>query len=202
MGDNMFIAHRGLVKKDITENTLEAFKLAIESDKYIGFELDIYTSLDNEFIVFHNPLLDNKFIWNYTSKELKKKKVILLKDVLKLKTDKIILIDIKDIKIDIKKLTKLLNIYKDKNIYVMSFFNSVLKKFKNPNFKIGLLNYILNSTSTYSYDFIGILYDVANKHMIDTLNKMNIEVFLYALNKKDKFIYKDVYYIIDDVLYK
>ena len=129
-------------------------------------------------------------------------KVILLKDVLKLKTDKIILIDIKDIKIDIKKLTKLLNIYKDKNIYVMSFFNSVLKKFKNPNFKIGLLNYILNSTSTYSYDFIGILYDVANKHMIDTLNKMNIEVFLYALNKKDKFIYKDVYYIIDDVLYK
>ncbi len=202
MGDNMFIAHRGLVKKGITENTLEAFKLAIESDKYIGFELDIYTSLDNEFIVFHNPLLDNKFIWNYTSKELKKKKVILLKDVLKLKTDKIILIDIKDIKIDIKKLTKLLNIYKDKNIYVMSFFNSVLKKFKNPNFKIGLLNYILNSTSTYSYDFIGILYDVANKHMIDTLNKMNIEVFLYALNKKDKFIYKDVYYIIDDVLYK
>lgn len=202
MGDNMFIAHRGLVKKGITENTLEAFKLAIESDKYIGFELDIYTSLDNEFIVFHNPLLDNKFIWNYTSKELKKKKVILLKDVLKLKTDKIILIDIKDIKIDIKKLTKLLNIYKDKNIYVMSFFNSVLKKFKNPNFKIGLLNYILNSTSTYSYDFIGILYDVANKHMIDTLNKMNIEVFLYALNKKDKFIYKNVYYIIDDVLYK
>ena len=202
MGDNMFIAHRGLVKKGITENTLEAFKLAIESDKYIGFELDIYTSLDNEFIVFHNPLLDNKFIWNYTSKELKKKKVILLKDVLKLKTDKIILIDIKDIKIDIKKLTKLLNIYKDKNIYVMSFFNSVLKKFKNPNFKIGLLNYILNSTSTYSYDFIGILYDVANKHMIDTLNKMNIEVFLYALNKKDKFIYKDVYYIVDDVLYK
>ena len=202
MGDNMFIAHRGLVKKGITENTLEAFKLAIESDKYIGFELDIYTSLDNEFIVFHNLLLDNKFIWNYTSKELKKKKVILLKDVLKLKTDKIILIDIKDIKIDIKKLTKLLNIYKDKNIYVMSFFNSVLKKFKNPNFKIGLLNYILNSTSTYSYDFIGILYDIANKHMIDTLNKMNIEVFLYALNKKDKFIYKDVYYIIDDVLYK
>ena len=65
MGDNMFIAHRGLVKKGITENTLEAFKLAIESDKYIGFELDIYTSLDNEFIVFHNPLLDNKFIWNY-----------------------------------------------------------------------------------------------------------------------------------------
>ena len=202
MGDNMFIAHRGLVKKGITENTLEAFKLAIESDKYIGFELDIYTSLDNEFIVFHNPLLDNKFIWNYTSKELKKKKVILIKDVLKINTDKIILIDIKDIKIDIKKLTKLLNIYKDKNIYVMSFFNSVLKKFKNPNFKIGLLNYILNSTSTYSYDFIGILYDVANKHMINTLNKMNIEVFLYALNKKDKFIYKDVYYIIDDVLYK
>ena len=194
----MFIAHRGLVKKGVIENTLPAFLGAIKSNKYAGFELDIYTSLDGTFVVHHDPLLDGKFIWKQNYKELRKKGVLKLIDVLRLNTDKIILIEIKDININIEKLTKLLNKYKNKKIYVMSFFNSVIKKFKNPTFKVGVLNYILNSTSEYTYDFIGILYDVATNHMIESLQKMNIEVFLYALNKKDKYRFKDVYYIIDD----
>ena len=194
----MFIAHRGLVKKGIIENTIPAFLSAINSDKYAGFELDIYTSKDNEFIIHHDPLLDGKLIWNYEYKELKKKGVVKLEDVLKLKTNKIILIEIKDINIDINQFTKLLNKYKDKKIYVMSFFNSVIRKFKNPTFKVGVLNYLLNSTAEYPYDFIGILYDVATKHMINSLKELNIEVFLYALSKKDKYNFKDVYYIVDD----
>ena len=133
-----------------------------------------------------------------TYKELKKKGIIKLIDVLKLETDKIILIEIKDININIEKFTILLNKYKNKKIYVMSFFNSVIKKFKKPTFKVGILNYILNSTSEYHYNFIGILYDVATNHMINSLKKLNIEVFLYALNKKDKYIFPDVYYIVDD----
>ena len=80
----------------------------------------------------------------------------------------------------------------------MSFFNSVIRKFKNPTFKVGVLNYVFNSTTEYSYDFIGILYDVATEHMINSLKELNIEVFLYALSKKDKYIFKDVYYIIDN----
>lgn len=108
------------------------------------------------------------------------------------------MIEIKDINLDINKFTKLLNKYKDKKIYVMSFFNSVIRKFKNPTFKVGVLNYVFNSTSEYPYDFIGILYDVATEHMINSLKELNIAVFLYALNKKDKYIFKDVYYIIDD----
>lgn len=194
----MFIAHRGLVKKGIIENTIPAFLGAINSDEYAGFELDIYTSKDKEFIVHHDPLLDGKLIWNYEYKELKKKSIVKLEEVLKLNTDKIILIEIKDINLDINKFTKLLNQYKDKKIYVMSFFNSVIRKFKNPTFKVGVLNYVFNSTTEYSYDFIGILYDVATEHMINSLKELNIEVFLYALSKKDKYIFKDVYYIIDN----
>ena len=195
----MFIAHRGLVKKGITENTLPAFIGAINDPKYSGFELDIYTSKDKEFVVHHNPLINSKFIWKYTYKELKKRGVIRLIDVLRLKTNKTILIEIKDVNIDIDKLSTLLNKYKDKKIYVMSFFNSVIKKFKNPTFKVGILNYILNSTSTYTYDFIGILYDVANEHMLNSFKKLNIEVFLYALNKNDKYIYRDVFYIVNKI---
>ena len=194
----MFIAHRGLVKKGIIENTLPAFLAAINSDKYAGFECDIYTSKSGSFIVHHDPLLDGKLIWNYTDRELRKKGVVKLVDVLRLNTDKIILIEIKDIHIDMAKLTKLLNQYKNKKIYVMSFFNSVIKKFKNHSFKIGVLNYVLNSTSTYHYDFIGILYDIASEHMINYFKENNIEVFLYGINKKDTLLWKEVYYIVDE----
>lgn len=194
----MFIAHRGLVKDGVVENTIPAFLGAIKSDKYVGFELDVYTSKDKEFVVYHDPLIDGKLIWKVSYKELREKGVIRLVDVLRLNTNKIILIEIKDINIDIDKFSKLLNKYKDKNIYVMSFFNSVIRKFKNPTFKVGVLNYLLNSTTEYTYNFIGILYDAATKHMINSFHKLNIEVFLYALSKKDKYIFDDVYYIIDD----
>lgn len=195
----MFIAHRGLVKKGITENTIPAFLGAINNDLYAGFELDIYTSKDKVFVVHHDPIIDGKFIWNQTYKELKKKGVIRLTDVLRLKTDKIILIEIKDINIDIDKFSKLLSKYQSKNLYVMSFFNSAIRKFKNQNFKIGILNYVLNSTTEYTYNFIGILYDVATEHMIKCFRDMGVEVFLYALNKKDKYKFENVYYIVDAI---
>ena len=56
----------------------------------------------------------------------------------------------------------------------MSFFNSVIRKFKNPTFKVGVLNYLFNSTTEYTYNFIGILYDVATKHMINSFHNLNI----------------------------
>lgn len=193
----MLIAHRGIFNEVVKENTIPAFLGAINNPDYAGFELDIYTSSDKIFVVNHDPLVNGKFIWKQPYKELKKHGLIKLEDVLKLKTNKIILIEIKDINIDTIQLTKLLNKYKTKNIYVMSFFNSVIKKINNNLFKIGILNYILNSTTTYNYDFMGILYDVASPHLINSLKKLNITVFLYAINKKDKLSYPDIYYIVD-----
>lgn len=194
----MFIAHRGLHTHTL-ENSIPAFLGAINNDDYSGFELDIYTSKDNIFVIHHNPLIDGKLITHYNYKELKKKGIIKLEDALKLKTDKIILIDIKDINIDIDKFRELLNKYKTKNIYVMSFFNSIIKKFSQETFKYGILNYVLNSTSEYHGSFIGILYDVASPHLIESLKKLNLEVFLYALNKEDKYKYSNVYYIVDEI---
>lgn len=196
----MFIAHRGLVSKGIKENTIPAFINALNNPKYAGFELDIYTSKDQEFVIHHSPLVNNKFIWQYKAKELLKKGLPKLEDVLKLPTSKIILIEIKDPGLNTKKLTKLLNKYASKNIYVMSFFSKVLSKIKNNKFKIGLLNYVLNTKKDYSYDFIGIIYSLASYSLISSFNKLNIEVFLYALNAKSPYIYSNVYYIIDNYL--
>ena len=193
----MFIAHRGLVKNSVTENTIPAFLGAINDPHYAGFELDIYTTKDHVFVVNHDPLVHGKYIGNYKYAELKKLGLIKLEDVLKLKHSKIILIEIKDLNLDVAKLTKLLNKYAHHQIYVMSFFNSVIKKFPKPKFKIGVLNYLLNSTDTYNYDFIGLLYGIATPPIIEAFKKLNIEVFLYALSKNSKFNFPDVYYIID-----
>ncbi len=193
----MFIAHRGLVKPGVKENTIPAFLGAINTPQYAGFELDIYTSLDKEFVVHHSPLVEGEFIWQLKYSTLKKKGLSKLEDVLKLSTSKIILIEIKDFQIDIPKLTKLLNKYSHQNIYVMSFFPQVIAKFTNNKFKIGVLNYVLNSSKTYSYDFIGIIYSIASFSLINALKKLNIEVFLYGLNKKSTYIYSDVYYIVN-----
>ena len=87
----MLIAHRGIFNSIVKENTIPAFLGAINNSDYVGFELDVYTSSDGEFIVNHDPLVDGKFIWKYTCKKLKKKGLVKLEDVLKLKTNKIIL---------------------------------------------------------------------------------------------------------------
>lgn len=193
----MLIAHRGIFNAVVKENTIPAFLGAINNDDYAGFEFDVYTTLDGEFVVHHDPLVNGAFIWKKKYSYLKKKGLVKLDTVLKLNTDKIMLIEIKDVNLNIDKFVKLLDKYRDKNIYVMSFFNSVIRKFKNVWFKVGVLNYILNSTSKYPYDFMGVLYDVASLHLINSLKSLNIEVFLYAINKKDKLIYNDVYYIVD-----
>ena len=38
------------------------------------------------------------------------------------------------------------------------------------------------------------------RNLQETLKELNTEVFLYALSKKDKYIFKDVYYIVDDAM--
>lgn len=194
----MFIAHRGAVGKGVVENTIPAFLKAINNDRYAGFELDIYTSKDKEFVVYHDILLDGKFIWNYNYKELKKKGIVKLEEVLRLNTDKIILIEIKDINLDTIKFSRLLKKFKKKNIYVMSFFKSVIAKFKDRTFKVGVLNYILNSSNDYPYDFIGVMNMVATPTLISSLKEIGLEVFIYALNKKDNMNNKSIYYIVDD----
>ena len=130
----MFIAHRGLVNASTKENTIASFLGAINSPKYAGFELDIYTTKDGVFIINHNPLIAGKFIWNYTYKELKKKGYPKLEDILKLKTNKIILIEIKDINIDTQKLTKLLA-SKYKNICAVGDVDQAIYGFRGANYK-------------------------------------------------------------------
>ncbi len=47
------IAHRGL-SSQAPENTIASFNLAAQNEHFYGIECDIYTTKDNEFVVFHD----------------------------------------------------------------------------------------------------------------------------------------------------
>lgn len=195
-----FIAHRGVVKNNIKENTLEAFEEAINNSNYEGFELDVRVSKDKEFVIHHNSFINGKLVKTLDYKELKELGVVRLKDVLKLKTNKKIFIEIKDFDIDLKELTKLLNKTK-LNIYLMSFDNSIIKKVSTykRKFKVGILNYYLNSDDNYRYlDFICMLYLGINEKTIRNFEEQDIEVILYGLPNHLKIKDYNVSVIADD----
>ncbi len=197
-----YIAHRGLVDKDAKENTYNAFLNAIKNPKYKGFELDLRVSKDGEYFVYHNYLLDGKPLKNYLKKDLIKKGILKLSKVLELETDKIILIELKDFNLDIKKLSNFLNKYSKRNIYLMSFDNNIIKKIKkiNSTCKFGILDYVINSDNLFSYDFICMLNGLISEKAKNYYKMKNIKLFSYGILSNKKIYDEDIFYIIDDKL--
>lgn len=100
------IAHRGLHNKDIAENSITAYKAAI--DKGYNIEIDVHMSSDGELLVFHDYSLErvcgiDKKISTISTKELNNYKlsgtediIPTLKEVLELIDGKVgLLIEIK-----------------------------------------------------------------------------------------------------------
>ena len=105
--EQKYICHRGLYNnKDVPENSLKAFKLAVENG--YGIELDIQITTDNQLVVFHDESLEricgvNKKLNECTFKEIRKLKLLdtdekipLFSEVLKvLRPDTPLVIEIK-----------------------------------------------------------------------------------------------------------
>lgn len=197
------IAHRGLKINDTKENTIASFQNALQNNAYVGFECDIRTTKDQVFVINHNPIIGTDIISLTNYQDLKEKyNIPTLENVLKLKTDKIMLLEIKEINIDIPVFQALIHKYKNKNIYIMSFFNKVIQKLKKnqQNEKLGVLNYLLNSEENYEeYDFICILENVISEKIIHYFKNKQIEVFLYGIHHLEKTVtlYPNNYYITD-----
>lgn len=196
-----FIAHRGLRENYIKENTIAAFENAINNEFVSGFELDIRQTKDKCFVVNHNAFIGKDLISRKRFSYLKNKyKLPSLNDVLKLETEKLILIEIKDYFFNYRKFINIINKVTNKKIYIMSFHNKVIHKLKKYKVKakLGILNYVLNSEE--EYDFICLLDNLSTKQIIDYYQAKNIEVFIYGIINKEKDIYyKDTFYIVDTV---
>ncbi len=188
-----FIAHRGIWNDSVKDNSYQALYNGLLSEEYIGIETDVRVTKDNVFVIYHDPLYNGKLVKNVYYKDMVD--VCRLEDILKIKTDKIILLEIKDFNMDVKKFIKLIDKYK-RNVMIMSFSTLVINKIKtlNTKYKLGVLNYIINSDSNYDYDFICLLDIISNNFVIERLKKRNIEVLIYGVID----ILEDATYIIDD----
>ena len=190
------ICHRGIHNKNIKENSYESINNALNNSEYVGVEFDIRSTLDNELILFHNPMYNNRLISKTNYSELPKY-VPKLEDILSIQSNKIFLIEIKNIENNYDKFFDIMYKYSNKNIYVMSFSNNIIKKINKDNrtYKIGVLNYILNTNEDIKeLDFVGILNGFITDEVKNKLK--NKEIFSYGLFEIKK--YKDIYYIVDN----
>ena len=188
-----YIAHRGIYNKNVSDNSYKALYDGLLSYKYIGIETDVRVTKDNVFILYHDVLYKGKLVKNVFYKDMVN--VTKLEDILKINNDKIILLEIKDFDIDVKKFIKLINKY-NKNIMIMSFDANVIKKIKKitNKYKLGVLNYVLNSDSDYNFDFICLLDIIATDYVIESFKKRNIDVLIYGVIDDNR----NLTYIIDD----
>lgn len=195
------ICHRGIHDKKIKENTYESIKKALDSDKYIGVEFDVRTTKDNEFVIHHDPLCNGTLISNTLYDELPKY-VPKLEDILKINSDKIFLIEIKNINGNINKFIRLLDKYKDKNLYVMSFNSKLMNKIcnKDVSFKTGVLNYVLNTMDMSCLDFICMLDTLLSDELVSVAESYNKEIMSYGIINKNNIGTMDIYYIVDNEL--
>lgn len=191
----MFIAHRGLYDDNIKENTIEAFDNAFNNG-YQGIEFDVRLTKDNVPVILHDSFLSRVFgekglLKNLTYQELLDKNIDIpkLEDVINRYQNKVMIIELKE-KIDITKYLE-----KPKNDYYISSFNfdyvSCLKK--SSNYKLGVINYVLNSGVDYSkLDFIMILDTIYNQKLFKF---KELEIIIYGVvgnindyNKELKYI--------------
>ena len=189
------IAHRG-DKSFAKENTLASFFDALKGD-YVGFECDVRITKDKNFIIYHDAFYKHKLIRNTNYSELN---VPLLSTILNIKTDKIILIDIKDSMIDIDNLEKLFLKYNKDNLYVMCFDEKVIRKLsenKERKYNLGVLNYVINTNEKhFKYDFLVIPSIAYNKKIKLLFENDNKKLMIYAIKKEN--INNDMpYYIVD-----
>lgn len=177
----MFIAHRGLYDDNIKENTIEAFDNAFKNG-YQGIEFDVRLTKDKIPVILHDSFLSRVFeekglLRNFTYQELRNKNIDIpkLEDVINRYQNKVMIIELKE-KINITKYLE-----NPKNNYYISSFNydyvAYLKK--NSNYKLGVINYVLNSGVDYSkLDFIMILDSIYNKKLFKF---KELEIIIYGV---------------------
>lgn len=195
-----YIAHRGYMYKDKIDNSSISIYNAYHDDFFSGIEIDVRETKDKKIVLCHNPVYKNKIIKKTNYKDIKE--LLLLENVLKKCLNKIILIEIKDYYLDIKLLNEIITKSKHQQVYVMSFYNTIIKKLYKleVKFKLGVLNYIFNSEKDYFYlDFLCLLKFTITFRVEEYLKNKNIKLFVYGiLNENANYICNNCYLIVDN----
>ena len=139
----MLISHRGNDKHNYKENTIDSIVFSLNQNYIDGVEFDIQLTKDNIVVLHHDFLYQNMQIEETTYNLLRLDK---LEDLLKrLDTKKLLLIELKSKKNNIKfveELDKILKKYNHLNIKLCSF-----------NYIFGLLSNIFSVYSRFSSSY-------------------------------------------------
>lgn len=208
---NKIIAHRGKTNKKVKENTYLAIINALNDYNIDGVEFDIRLTLDNKIVLSHdsniirtsngigkieNMNLKNLQKYNFGSKNFYQT-IPTLDKILNIKTNKILLIEVK-VNNNIKKFSKvLISLLKDynlDNIYITSFNKKFLKTLKKTNINIGPL-IINNNIKNKRFNFYVLNYLTFKDKTIKKLKLKNKKIFIWSLIDKNIDEYDDLYLI-------
>jgi len=197
------LAHRGLIKKNLKENTLVAFKKSF--DKGYGVETDIHATKDHKFICFHDFTLNRIFKKKESVKNIEyskiekisaqdKKPIPLLKDLLKTSKNKYSLfIEIKPIfsKKLLQKLLKETSKY-SKCVFISFKHENIFNLLKiKSNKKVGLsfspptsVKTIIKKSNNKKIDYL-----ILDKFFLKKKNIQNLKIkkYYYTIKKKSEF---------------
>lgn len=209
------IAHRGIHDRNVPENSMEAFRLAL--DKNVSIELDVRLLKDGNVVVFHDLNTKrmtgvNRLIEDMTLEEVKKlhllhtnQKIPLLIEVLELINSKVpIVIETKNVKVGPleKALTKILDGYS--NFCIQSFLIKTIFWFRlhRPKYIVGLL---VSSGKKNRYNlwipvhFISHSLRNIQNQTISKIRKRGIPIFVWTIQNEIELIkakrYGDSYII-------
>jgi len=197
------LAHRGLIKKNLKENTLVAFKESF--DKGYGIETDIHATKDHEFLCFHDFTLNRIFKKKLSVKNIEyskikkistqnKKPIPLLRDLLKTsKNKRPLFIEIKP-NFSNKLLQKLLKetskfskcvfiSFKHENIYNLLKIKSNTKVGLSFSSSASIKTIIKKSNNKKIHCLILDKFFIKNKSIQD----LKIKKYYYTIKTKSKF---------------
>lgn len=186
----MKIAHRGYKYID---NSILAFENAIK-EGFDMIELDIQLCKSGEIIIYHDIVINNRYIIDISLEELRKFNIITFDEFLTK-------IDITKIKIclDLKgcdRLADILMVYLDNidltNIYIGSFNRKHLHKLFNKNFKLGYIteNCFTNDEIdilTKNMTFISFEWSNIDQDMINYCKSKGLLVFVYTIKNISEY---------------
>jgi len=197
------LVHRGLIKKNLKENTLVAFKESFE--KGYGIETDIHATKDHEFICFHDFTLNRIFKKKISVKNIEyskikkissqnKKPIPLLRDLLKTSKNKhSLFIEIKP-KLSKKLLQKLLKETSkfSKCVFISFKHDNIYNLLKiKSNTRVGLsfspptsIKTIIKRSNNKKINFL-----ILDKFFLKSksIQDLKMKKYYYTIKKKSKF---------------
>lgn len=202
--DSVIIAHRGASFLAKQENTLEAFKLAIEI-KADYVEFDVRRTKDKKLVVYHDPDIHGKEIKDLTYEELYAEStadgftVPLLSSVLRLCHRKIKLdIELKEAGYEKQVIKMVTGIYNYDCFMMKSFLDKVVARIKyyDPNIVTGLLLGIRQGDAKRRFneyfperritacqaDFVSPYQALATRFFIRRMHLLGAKVYVWTVN--------------------